>query len=74
MAEDGVFETHPAGPPGFRPGPAAWLVHPPWQKAEHSKPTVLPAHPLATEPSAPVWFTFRTLTGSRTRTSEDTRS
>jgi hypothetical protein len=29
MAEDGVVETHPAGPPGFRPGPATWLVHPP---------------------------------------------
>jgi hypothetical protein len=35
-------------PPGFRPGPAAWLVHPP-RKVEQSKPTVSPAHPLATE-------------------------
>jgi hypothetical protein len=50
MAEDGVFETHPAGPPGFRPGPAAWLVHPPWRKAENSNLTELPAHRLAGEP------------------------
>jgi hypothetical protein len=39
------------GPPGFRPGPAAWLVHPP-RKAADSNGTVLPAHPLATEPGA----------------------
>jgi hypothetical protein len=44
-------------PPSFRPGPAAWLVHPP-RKAGYSKATVSPAHPPATEPSAPVWFTF----------------
>jgi hypothetical protein len=36
-------------PPSFRPGPAAWLVHPP-RKAGYSKATVSPAHPLATEP------------------------
>ena len=36
-------------PPGFRPGPAAWLVHPP-RKVADSNGTVLPAHPLATEP------------------------
>jgi hypothetical protein len=52
MAEDGVFETHPAGPPGFRPGPAAWLVHPPWRKAQHSKLKELPSHRLAGEPGA----------------------
>jgi hypothetical protein len=51
MVEDGVLETRPAGPPGFRPGPAAWLVHPP-RKAADSNGTVLPAHPLATEPGA----------------------
>ena len=41
MTEDGVLETHPEGPPGFRPGPAAWLVHPP-RKAADSNGTVLP--------------------------------
>ena len=51
MVEDGVLETRPAGPPGFRPGPAAWLVHPP-RKVADSNGTVLPAHPLATEPGA----------------------
>jgi hypothetical protein len=53
MAEDGVFETHPhEGPPGFRPGPAAWLVHPPLRKAGDLNATVLPAHRLAGEPGA----------------------
>jgi hypothetical protein len=49
MAEDGVIETRPEGPPGFRPGPVAWLVRPP-RKVADSNGTVLPAHPLATEP------------------------
>lgn len=49
MAEDGEIESHPAGPPGFQSGPATWLVHPP-RKAADSNGTVLPAHPLATEP------------------------
>lgn len=53
-------------PYAFQAQPVPWPVHPPWQKAEHSKPTVLPAHPLATEPSASVWFTFRTEPRTRT--------
>lgn len=39
-------------PPGFRPGPAARLVHPPWQKAADSNGTELPAHRLAGGPGA----------------------
>jgi hypothetical protein len=44
------------------------------RKAGYSKATVSPAHPLATEPGTPVRFTFRAPGGSRTLTSEDTRS
>ena len=51
-------------PPGFRPGPATWPVHPP-RKAGYSKATVSPAHPLATEPGSPVRFTFRDASGRR---------
>ena len=33
MAEDGELESHgDEPPPGFRPGPAAWLVHPPCEE------------------------------------------
>jgi hypothetical protein len=53
-------------PYAFQAQPAPWPVHPPWQKAEHSKPTVLPAHRLAGEPGAPVRFTFRTVPVIRT--------
>lgn len=31
LADDGEHDSHTLGvPPGFRPGPAAWLVHRPW--------------------------------------------
>jgi hypothetical protein len=74
IAEDGEIESQRhRRPPGFQPGPATWLVHPP-RKAGQSKPVELPTHRLAGEPGAPVQFTFRTLAGSRTRTSEDTHS
>jgi hypothetical protein len=50
MEEDGEIESHGSEPPpGFRPGPTAWLVHPP-RKVQQSKLTVLPAHRLAGEP------------------------
>ena len=44
-------------PTGFQPAPVASQVHLP-RRAEKSNPTVLPAHPLATEPGTPVRFTF----------------
>ena len=47
-------------PCAFQAQPATWPVHPPWRKAQYSKLTELTAHRLAGEPSAPVWFTFRT--------------
>jgi hypothetical protein len=47
--EDGVFETHPEGPPGFRPGPAAWLVRLP-RRAGDSNTTALAAQSLAATP------------------------
>ena len=59
MAEDGELESQRfSRPAAFQAVPAPWLVHPPERKAEQSKPTVLPAHPLAGEPGAPVRFTF----------------
>jgi hypothetical protein len=57
-------------PPGFRPGPTTWPVHPPRAEgAVLETDDVTAAHRLAGEPSAPVWFTFRALPGIRTRTS-----
>jgi hypothetical protein len=50
MAEDGELESHgDEPPPGFRPGPAAWLVHPP-RRAGDSNTTALAAQSLAVTP------------------------
>lgn len=72
MAEDGVVETHPEGPPGFRPGPAAWLGHPLSRKAGDLNATVLPAHRLAGEPGrlagSPSTEWLRTRTGELSST------
>ena len=63
MAEDGALECPALCDAARFPAGAS---HPDWfilheQKAEHSKPTVLPAHRLAGEPGTPVRFTFRTV-------------
>jgi hypothetical protein len=71
MAEDGAVEAHGSRRrPVSGRGQPAWLVHPP-RKASDSNAKVSPPHPLATEPSAPVWFTFRTVPGIRTPTTRD---
>jgi hypothetical protein len=59
MAEDGEIESHGVTrrQVSGRGQPPGWFIlHE--QKATDSNGTVLPAHPLATEPSAPVWFAF----------------
>src|SRR6202034_21454 len=52
-----------APPPGFRPGPTTWPVHPPRAEgAVLETDDVTAAHRLAGEPSAPAWFTFHNCT------------
>jgi hypothetical protein len=59
-----VFTRRPVSGRGRPPGR---FILQEW-KAQHSKLKVLPSHRLAGEPSAPVWFTFRSARGIRTRT------
>lgn len=61
MEEEGVLETHPAGPPGFRPGPAAWLGHLP-RKAGDLNATANGAS-LSGRARPPDRFTFRVASG-----------
>lgn len=53
-----MIHTRSPVPFAFQTKPGARPVHPPRRKADYSKAMPLDTHPLATEPGAPVRFTF----------------
>lgn len=50
MAEDGGHDPQGLHPHAFQTGTTTWWFHLPRRRAGDSNATVLPAHPLATEP------------------------